>query len=263
VIANARMYSVAPAAAAAWRRLFEWVSNESRVPLEIVEHAYPASLDDLWRREDLAAVFMCGLPLARDRRALVPIAAPIPSAPRYAGRPIYFTDFVVRTESDLRTLRDTFGHRIAYTTTASHSSYNAARHHLLRYRTPDRPRLYAETVGPLVTPRRAVEAVTAGQAEVAPIDSYALDLLGLYEPALAQRVRRVESTAAAPIPPLVASPGIERDHAERLVQAFTHAPVELLSVLALSGFGSVDAARYRALIELESEAVAGGYPALA
>ena len=263
MIANARMYSVAPAAAAAWRRLFEWVTEASGIPLEIIEHAYPANLDDLWRREDLAAAFMCGLPLARDRRALVPIAAPVPSGPRYGTRPVYFTDFVVRAESPFRTLDETFGHRIGFTTPASHSGYNAVRHHLLRYRTPERQRLYAETVGPFVTPRRAVEAVVAGRADVAPVDSYALDLLCLHDPTLARQVRMVDSTAAAPIPPLIASPGIARDRAVGLTQAFTEAPARLLSALALSGFTPLDATCYRALIDLETEAVAAGYPALA
>ena len=262
MIANARMYSVAPAAVEAWRRLFEWVSKESGFPLEIVEHAYPASLDDLWRREDLAAVSMCGLPFARDRRALVAIAAPIPAAARYGGRPVYFTDFVVRTDSPFRALTETFGHRIAYTTPGSHSGYNAARHHLLRYRKPERRRLYAEAVGPVVTPRRAVEAVAAGNAEVAPIDSYALDLLRLYDPALARSVRTVESTAAAPIPPLIASAGVERNQASRLRQALTRAPAHLLERLTLSGFAEVDVARYAVLVVLETEAVSGGYPAL-
>ena len=262
MIANARMYSVAPAAAAAWRHLFEWVSEESGIPLEIVDHAYPARLDDLWRHEDLAAVFICGLPLAKDRRALVPIAAPIPVRPRYKGRPVYFTDFVVRADRTFRSLADTFGHRIAYTTPGSHSGYNAARHHLRRYRMPERRRLYAETIGPLITPRRAVEAVAAGNAEVAPVDSYALDLLRMHDPALARSVRTVENTAAAPIPPLVASAGIERDRASVLQRVFTHAPAHLLDRLALSGFARADAAGYAALIGLEAEAISAGYPVL-
>lgn len=262
MIANARMYSVAPAAAAAWRELFEWVAEVSGLPLEIVEHAYPASLDELWRRADLVAVFMCGLPFAKDLRAPAPVAAPIPSNPRYAGRPVYFTDFVVGAESPFQTLADTFGQRIAFTSPGSHSGYNAARYHLLRYRTPERRRLYAETIGPLVTPRRAVEAVAAGKAEVAPIDSYALDLLRLHDPALARTVRTVESTAPAPIPPLIASAGFERDRVSTLQQALVRIPPQLLERLALSGFAPVDAARYAALVALETEALSAGYPVL-
>jgi ABC-type phosphate/phosphonate transport system substrate-binding protein len=220
LIANARMYSVAPGAAAAWRRLFEWVAAESGVPLEIIDHAFPAKLEELWGRPDLAAAFICGLPFAKDPRQLVPIAAPIPSPARYGGKPIYFTDLVVKVESPFRTLSDTFGHRLAYTIPSSHSGYNAVRHHLLRYRTPERPRLYAETVGPVFTPRRALEAIIAGTADVAPLDSYCHELLRLYEPEMTRQVRIVESTDPSPIPLLMASPGFDRESAARLTHAF-------------------------------------------
>ena len=47
LIANARMYSVAPGAAAAWKRLFEWLAQDACVPLTVIEHAFPAKLNDL------------------------------------------------------------------------------------------------------------------------------------------------------------------------------------------------------------------------
>jgi len=262
-IANARMYSVAPAAAAAWRRLFEWVAAESDVPLEIIDHAFPAKLEELWARSDLAATFICGLPFAKDPRALVPVAAPIPVAPRYGGKPIYFTDFVVRTESPFRTLADTFGHRLAYTIPSSHSGYNAVRHHLLRYRTPERPRLYAETVGPVFTPRRALEAVVAGATDVAPLDSYCHDLLRLYEPEMAGQVRIVESTEPWPIPLLIASPGSDREQAAQLARTFTRVPPDLCRPLAVAGFVRVDAKTYAGMPETEDQAVEAGYSVLA
>jgi ABC-type phosphate/phosphonate transport system substrate-binding protein len=261
-IANARMYSVAPGAAAAWRRLFEWVAAESGIPLDVIDHAFPAKLEELWERPDLAAAFICGLPFAKDPRPLVPIAAPIPSAARYASKPVYFTDFVVKTESAFHTLADTFGHRLAYTIPTSHSGYNAVRHHLLRYRTPDRPRLYAETVGPVFTPRRALEAVIAGTTDVAPLDSYAHDLLRLYEPEMTGAVRIVESTDPFPIPLLMASPGGDPEQAARLAQTFARVPGELCRPLALAGFVRVEAKTYAGMPETEDRAAKAGYSVL-
>jgi ABC-type phosphate/phosphonate transport system substrate-binding protein len=262
-IANARMYSVAPGAAAAWRRLFEWVGSESGVPLEIIDHAFPAKLEELWERTDLAATFICGLPFAKDPRALVPVAAPIPAAPRYGGKPVYFTDFVVKAESPFRTLADTFGHRLAYTIPSSHSGYNAVRHHLLRYRTPERPRLYAETVGPVFTPRRALEALVAGATDVAPLDSYAHDLLRIYEPEMAGQVRIVESTDPFPIPLLMASPASDPEQAAQLARTFARVPLELCRPLALAGFSRVEAKTYAGMPETEERAAKAGYPVLA
>lgn len=265
MIANARMYAVAPGAAAAWRRLFAWISAESGIALQVIEHAYPAELDELWRRTDLAAAFTCGLPFARNPRRFLPIAAPLPASARYGGKPVYFTDFVVKAESPYHALSQTFGGGIAYTSPTSHSGYNAVRYHLLRYRSPERTRLYSRVVGPLVTPRRALEAVAAGVADVAPLDSYAHDLLEVHAPELTRAVRTVESTGPAPIPLLVASPSLDPQRALSLTCAFENlgaAPADLRKDLALAAFIRADPATYAALTELEGAAVAAGYPVL-
>lgn len=68
LIANARMYSVAPGATAAWKRLFALVAERSGVPLKVIDHAFPQKLSELWQREDLALTFMCGWPFVRTYR---------------------------------------------------------------------------------------------------------------------------------------------------------------------------------------------------
>ena len=57
MLANARMYSVTPAAAAAWRSVIEWAARKAGVPVEFVEHAPPKLLSDLWARDDFTAFF--------------------------------------------------------------------------------------------------------------------------------------------------------------------------------------------------------------
>ena len=152
---------------------------------------------------------MCGYPWAmRDERPHL-LAAPVPSPARYQGRPIYFTDFVVRADSDYRTLEDTFGGRIAYSIEHSHSGYNAARFHLLGYRRPDRATFYSGVVGPLHRQLPVIDAVLDGRADVGPVDAYGLDLLRHHGAERAKRVRVVATTVEAPSAPLVASPGVD------------------------------------------------------
>lgn len=62
MIVNARMYSVAPAAKAAWRELLEWVLEHANVQMQFVDQEPPATLADLWGRSDLGCAMMCGLP---------------------------------------------------------------------------------------------------------------------------------------------------------------------------------------------------------
>jgi ABC-type phosphate/phosphonate transport system substrate-binding protein len=268
MIACARMYASAPSLSAAWRRLLAWVAARSGVAMEIIEHAHPALLDDLWAREDMGCVFMCGYPwVLRQRRPRL-LAAPVPSPARYGDRPIYFTDFLVRADSPYRSLEDTFGTRLAYSAEESHSGYNAARHHLLAYRTPARPTLYARTIGPLISQRIVLDAVIDGRADVAPVDSYLLDLWRRHLPEVADRVRVVATTEPAPIPPLVASPGIDDATCERVIGALTaahRAPeiADTLGAVLISRFEPVTAEAFDVFLERRRVAERAGYPVLA
>jgi ABC-type phosphate/phosphonate transport system substrate-binding protein len=263
-IANARMYAVAPGAAAAWKELFAWLARESGVELQAIDHAFPATLDDLWDRDDLGGAFMCGWPYARRAEKPKLVAAPIPVAARYGGRPVYFTDLVVRADSPFQTLADTFGHRLAYTATGSHSGFNAQRFHLAsRY---GAQKHYGPWVGPYTTPRRIVEAVLAGEVDVGPLDSFAHDLMRRHEPELMAGIRAVDATDAAPIPSLIASSATPDAVVERLRAALLSIGdrpgyADLRGELCLSGFGVTRPADYQITLDRAAAAEAADYGA--
>jgi ABC-type phosphate/phosphonate transport system substrate-binding protein len=264
LIANARMYAVTPTARAAWRALFEWVSRYSGISLRYVDHAAPAPLEELWARTDLGATFMCGFPFATAALRPLLVAGPVPSPPRYGCQPVYCTDFVVRVDSRFARLSDVFGTRIGWTVSHSQSGFNAVRHHLLQYRHGNPERLFAASIGPLVTPRRVIEALLDGTIDVGPLDSYLHDLLRCHEPHTASQLRTIESTVMTPIPPLVASRMTAPDIVERLRRAFVAArgdPVaaDILDQLLLAGFVEVADAEYDRFSIQALQAVAAHY----
>jgi ABC-type phosphate/phosphonate transport system substrate-binding protein len=266
MIASARLYEWAPSLVTAWRILLERISTRAGVDLEFASGA--SSLDELWSREDLGCVFMCGYPYAMRAHRPALLAAPVPSPPRFGDRPVYVSDFVVRGDGPHRRLEDTFGGRIAYSTEHSQSGYNAPRHHLLRYRAPARPALFAEVKGPYVRQRAVIQAVLDGDADVAAIDGYAHDLLRRHDPATAGRLRAVATTAPSPSPPLVASPAMSAAERERLTGALleAHAAPELSPVmedLLLRRFARVSEGDFDALLDQRRAAEAAGYPRLA
>lgn len=262
-VANARMYSVNPQSALAWKELFAWVSDTSGVELEVTDHAFPLALSDLWSRADLACAFMCGLPFALAAYAPRPVAAPVPAKAAIPGRPFYATHLLACAESRFFALEDTFGGRLGYTVEDSHSGYNALRHHLLPYYR-ERGRLYRESVGPLVTPRRVIDALLGGDIDVGPLDSYALDLMLRYQPDLASLIRIVASTDPAPIPLLVASPDCPDEVVSALQAALTtfkaaSACADLRDRLCLDGFVPAVSDEYRLQVRWDAEARAAGY----
>ena len=263
-VANARMYSVNLAVAAAWKELFGWISDQSRVDLSLIDHAFPMPLAELWSRSDLACAFMCGFPYALAAPKPRPVAAPVPIGAPVAGRPVYATRLLVRADSPFLSLEDTFGGRLGYTVEDSHSGYNALRHHLLPYYKKRGERLYSESIGPLLTPRRVIEALLAGDIDVGPLDSYALDLMRYHEPDLGQRIRVVATTESAPIPFLIAAPASSDDVVSALQVAFgsfgeAASCADLRSRLCLEGFAPVNPADYDLTTRWDAEARAAGY----
>ena len=268
LIANARMYAVNASVAASWRTLLEWVVARAGVECEVIDYPAPGPLSALWARPDLACAFMCGFPIANARPASRVLAAPVPDPARYGGAPVYCTDIIVRADSPLRQLTDTFGHRFAYTTEESQSGYQAPRRMLAPFARDRGGALFESTVGPLLTPRRVVEAILSDAADAGPLDSYFHDLLRHHEPALAAQLRVLASTPLTPIPALVAAPTLPDAIARRLTAALVavaHAD-ELTPVrdaLLLRRFDAVDAGVYGSLCSDTPDAAAAGYPRIA
>ena len=249
LIANARMYSVAPGATAAWKRLFAHVIADSGVALTVIDHAFPAPLDDLWRRDDLGLAFMCGWPWLRMDLGHQIIAAPVPAAAYSGDRPVYRTEFVVAADSPFQRLEDTFGHRFAFTIDDSHSGYNAPRRHLMRYRKGDTP-LFSEIIGPLTTVRRMLEAIAEGRTDVGPLDSFGYGLLQRHEPELARQTRSIAATDVVPIPALMASKStgadvVARVRASLLRMHTSPAGAAILADLTIARFAELDASGYQ------------------
>jgi len=258
------MYNVTPGAREAWTALFAWVSRTAGIALDIVDHPAPASLEELWQRPDMGCVFMCGWPFNRSNPKPQIVAAPCPLGPRYKRQPIYFTDMIVRRDRMFETLKDTFGGRIAWTVDSSHSGFNAPRHHLLAYRTSQQPKLYSESVGPFLTPEKALASVVEGTVDIAPMDSYALDLIALHEPERIREIMVIDSTAAAPFPPLVASNGISPSDQADLRQAFLMADSDpaitpVLDALNISAFTTIKPQSYDLALRWQQDAVSAGY----
>jgi ABC-type phosphate/phosphonate transport system substrate-binding protein len=264
VIGNARMYAVTPGVEAAWQALLARIAHDAQVPLDYLPYPAPQPLEELWARRDLGAVLMCGFPIALKLSPVVPLAAPIPRAPWAQRRALYRSDLIVRHDAPYLRLEDTFGGRSAWTVTHSHSGFNAWRHHLLRFRTAERPTLYREMAGNLVTARRVLDGVRDGLIDVGPLDAYWHLLIARHAPHLTRGIRVLDSTALAPIPAFVAAAGAPRASLARLRAAFAAAAGrawfgELAEPLLLEGFSEVSEATYAPLLEWQGEALRAGY----
>jgi ABC-type phosphate/phosphonate transport system substrate-binding protein len=267
VITSFRMYNAVPQAARAWRALFERVFADAGVDIELVEHGWPQPIASLWASPGLCCAFMCGWPFVRSG-AMQPIAAPVPSPPRYAGLPRYCSEFLVRESAGWHRLEDTFGHRFGWMAADSQSGFNAPRAHLAQFVTPERPKLYREARGPLGSPMKSLEALRAADVDVVALDSFFLDLCRHHEPEKVAGLRCIGTTPWSPIPLLVAAPDVDSGVIARLRQQLFDlhtrpAYAALLADVLLQRFVEPDLPAYGQLEEMARFAARRGYEAIA
>lgn len=251
LLANMRMYSVSTSVAAFWKRLADRVAAISEIPICYFDHPSPAPMTDLWKREDMGLVQMCGWPfwMARPRPQI--IAAAVLDCDLADDRPDYWTDMIVAAENPAMSLEDTFGGTIAWTERHSQSGFNAPRALVLDTIGSSGTTPYKAAFGPVVTPAGAIDAVCSGKADVAGLDGYYHLLLKVHKPEVAARIKTIARTRRYPIPPFVASAEVGKLQVRKLSRAMVDLSADriahpILQVLRIRQFVVPDERIYEA-----------------
>ena len=189
------------------------------MPIECIDHAAPLPLTDLWAREDLAAAFMCGYPLAMRYPQVRPLAAPVTvlADDDRAELPLGLAG-PRRQRHSTRSPRHlgtgSAGWRNTRTRASTHRAMRCSRTAHRR-----RPHLYRESIGPLGHPRGALAALADARIDVTAVDAYWWWLLQRHDAATANAFRAIGETPGAPMPPLVSAAGFSDVVAQRLTAA--------------------------------------------
>ncbi|HXE72290.1 MAG TPA: PhnD/SsuA/transferrin family substrate-binding protein [Candidatus Nitrosotenuis sp.] len=164
--------------------------------------------------------FVCGLGYVLQDRLFELLAAPVMEGSRYGGRPVYFSEVVVRRDSPFRSFPELRGTVWAYNEPYSHSGYNVLRHHLARLGETEGFFARAVESG---SHQRSLEMVLEGSVDSACIDTTVLEWWGARHPGWRQELRSLEVLGPSPMPPAVASRQLEAG----LVQALRRALLEM------------------------------------
>lgn len=146
---------------------------------------------------DFQLGFLCGLPYVEESRQLDLLGAPVMRGDRYQGRPIYFSDVVVRSESPYQRFEELRGTRWCYNEPGSHSGYNVVRSYLARHGW-NRFFASAEESGSHLT---SLDWVRQGRADASAIDTTVPESL--------EGLRVIKTLGPSPIQPAVASLHLE------------------------------------------------------
>jgi phosphonate transport system substrate-binding protein len=190
--------SVLPAYALAARRIGERLGRPAELVVAGDYHRCTADVDHV--------CFVCSIPyllLASEGRIRMEvIAAPVLRGRRYGGRPVYFSDVIVRADRPWRAIEELEGRRWAFNEPYSHSGFMVALHALVR--------LGAGTgfIGEAIEAGfhdDAIRLVLDGKADWAAIDSQVLALAARREPRVRRELRVITALGPSTIQPVVAS----------------------------------------------------------
>jgi phosphonate transport system substrate-binding protein len=146
--------------------------------------------------------FICGLPYTRRSDIFEPLVAPMQAGPRYRGRPVYFSDVMVRRESRFRRFGELRGARLAYNELGSLSGYEALRAHLGQLGQQSGFFGVAIETGDHIG---SLRLLVEDECDAAAIDSTVLELALRDNPELAMQIRSVTALGPLPAPPCVVS----------------------------------------------------------
>jgi len=206
---------LAPNLRAVYQFLARQVEEQLDYPTEFRSAASYADIHEA----DVA--FLCGLPyveLANQADCPVePLVAPVLRGDRYGGKPIYFSDVIVRRASPLRAFGDLRGCSWACNEPRSQSGYGITRQRLLEV---DGTNGFFGKVVETGWHERSLRQVVAGEVDASAIDSHVLAVALRDEPELAEAIHVIDSLGPSSIQPVVVRRGLPRSLIDELRAVF-------------------------------------------
>lgn len=163
---------------------------------------------DQFSSGDLDGGFICGLPYVHLAPKVELLAAPILQGARYGGRPIYFSDVIVRADSPFHSFGELRGKSWSYNEPMSHSGYNVVRHKLIEL---------GETAGFFGRVIQAgwhqtsIQWVAEGKVDASAIDTHVLAVEINDNPDLGSQLRVIDTLGPSTIQPVVVSSSLPED----------------------------------------------------
>jgi phosphonate transport system substrate-binding protein len=224
----------APIAEAFCRGVAEYVGEKLEIAVEFVDEIPWQQRQREFDAGRIQVCWMCGLPYVwradQAEPALELLGALVMDGARYADRPVYFSEVVVRSESPWSYFAELEGSTWAYNEETSHSGFNATRHRLAQM---GKDRGFFGRAIAAGSHEASLRLLLDGGVDATALDSTVLALLDRRDPRLGSRLRTIDSLGPGPAPPWVITRTV---------------PLELRTAIKGALLGMSDDTRGRALL---------------
>lgn len=161
--------------------------------------------------------FVCSLPYVTFESQGIspaePVAAPVLQGDRYEGRPIYFSDVIVRADSEAESFLDLRGKTWCYNEPLSQSGYGITRYHLVSIGETDG--FFGEVVQAGFH-EQSVRWVAEGKIDASAIDSQVLGIEMRNNPELARSLKVIDALGPSTIQPVAVSKRFDDEFKEEV-----------------------------------------------
>lgn len=233
-----------------YQELASYMEDKLDQPVELVQGKTYGEINDLVKSGEVALAVVCTNPYLQGRDDF---GMELLVAPEVNGESYYYALLIVRSDLDVRSLRDLRGHTFAFSDPMSNTGRLAPVYHLaLMGETPES--FFARTIFTYAHDN-SIRAVADGIADGAAVDSLVYDYLRVIEPDVTERVKIIDRWGPFGISPIVVNPALPTELKERLRRVFLDMDQEadgqqLLQQLMVDRFSVPDDAIYDPVREM-------------
>jgi len=232
------------------RPVYEFISRSVSARLGCETRLITGPSYRQFAKGEIDVAFLCSPPYLRlaSRGLVEAIAAPVLLGSRYGGRPIYFSDVVVRKDSPARGFKDLRGCRWSFNDLDSYSGYVAPLLHLAEL--DETPAFFGRWIE-AGCHEASIRLILSGEVDASAIDSQVL-AIEARRPEVAAGLRTIAVLGPAPIQPVVIAPGLPETLKEAVREILLGLDTDPTAREALAGglverFVSVDEATYESV----------------
>ncbi|MBI5741467.1 MAG: phosphate/phosphite/phosphonate ABC transporter substrate-binding protein [Nitrospirae bacterium] len=235
-----------------YRNFLDYVGEKLKRHVELVDRESYSEVNNLLKRGDIEAAFVCGGPYVNGHRefGMELLAAPV----AYGGT-VYYSYIIVAKDSPISSFRQLRGKSFAFTDPLSNSGKLAPTYMLaMMNESPDsffRTYIYTRTHD------NSIKAVAQGIVDGAAVDSLIWEYDARTNPVHTSKTKIIRKSPPYGIPPVVVRPGLDPALKEAMRKIFLEAHDdirgrEILKNMMIDRFVPIDNSAYDSIREMKA-----------